>query len=347
MNINSDYVMEDELDIKKLFKVTLLNDVIEPYYKDVSKNVTAAKKVLQSTDEPTCPLGEYCFNPYDCGFFNYCTKGMKRPNVLDLYRLPNKKKVEYLNDNIKTFRQLKNKELNKIQKMQISAELNGEEFIDKKGIKSFLDTLKYPLYFFDFETIQPVLPKYKGTRPYQQIPFQYSLHILDKKGGKLTHKEFLAESNDINPTDSLVKQMCKDIPDDVTVIVFNDTFEKTRIREMEEMYPKKKKHLEKIRNNIVDLIDPFRSGYYYNKQMNGSFSIKAVLPALFPDDPLLNYHNLEGDVHNGGDAMSTFPKMKDMSKEEREKARKDLLEYCGLDTYAMVKVLEKLYEVSK
>lgn len=98
-----------------------------------------------------------------------------------------------------------------------------------------------------------------------------------------------------------------------------------------------------IESNIKDLLTPFQSGYYYNKAMGGSFSIKSVLPALFPDDPSLNYHNLE-QIHNGGEAMSIFPKIKDMTPEDAATARHNLLKYCELDTYAMVKVWEKLQE---
>ena len=101
-----------------------------------------------------------------------------------------------------------------------------------------------------------------------------------------------------------------------------------------------------IESNIKDLSTPFQSGYYYNKAMGGSFSIKSVLPALFPDDPELNYHNLE-QIHNGGEAMSIFPKIKDMPPEEQRTTRRNLLKYCELDTYAMVKVWEKLKEVIK
>ena len=105
-------------------------------------------------------------------------------------------------------------------------------------------------------------------------------------------------------------------------------------------------HLLNIESNIVDLLIPFQSGYYYNRAMGGSFSIKSVLPAIFPDDPALDYHNLEG-VHNGSEAMSIFPKMKDMPPEEQAKARHDLLKYCELDTFAMVKVWQALCEAAK
>ena len=346
MNINNKYVLEDELDIKKLFKVDNFTNGIEDFYKKVSTNEIEAKIMLKSNVEPKNNIGAHCFNPYDCRFFKYCTNEMKSPNVFDLYRLLDKKACEYYNKGIKYFADLDVDELNDKQKIQVDCELNDKEVIDKKGIKKFLSKITYPLYFLDFESIEPAIPVYKGTKPYQQIPFQYSLHILDSKGGELTHKEFLADPK-TNPMEDLAKQLVKDIPMHACVLVYNMAFEKSRINELADMYPNLKDHLLNINEHIVDLIEPFRDWHYYNRMMNGSFSIKKVLPALFPDDPSLNYHNLSGSVHNGGEASDIFPKMKNMSKEEYEKTRKSLLEYCGLDTYAMVKILEKLYEVTK
>ena len=122
-------------------------------------------------------------------------------------------------------------------------------------------------------------------------------------------------------------------------------FEKGRIKGLANLYPDLAEHLMNIHDNIQDLMIPFQKKYYYSKAMQGSYSIKYVLPALFPDDPSLDYHNLEG-VHNGGEASATFKKMATMTPEELEEYRKHLLKYCGLDTFAMVKVWEKLNGVS-
>ena len=218
-------------------------------------------------------------------------------------------------------------------------------YVDKEAIRDFLDTLSYPLYFLDFETMMPVIPKYIGTKPYQQITFQYSLHYIEEEGGELKHKEFLAESGP-DPRRALAEQLCKDIPMNVCVTAYNKGFECRMIKELAEAFPDMADHLLNIRDNIKDLLDPFRGGYYYNKAMGGSFSIKSVLPAIFPDDPALDYHNLE-DIHNGSEAMNIFPAIEFMEPEEKEKTRRNLLKYCELDTYAMVKVWEELTRVAK
>lgn len=150
-----------------------------------------------------------------------------------------------------------------------------------------------------------------------------------------------------DPRRALAEQLCRDIPLDVCTTTYNKAFECTRLTELAESFPDLAEHLLNICDHIIDLLVPFQSGWYYVPAMGGSFSIKSVLPALFPDDPELDYHNLAGSVHNGGEAMSIFPKIKNMAPDERQAARHSLLKYCELDTYAMVKVWQKLSKVSQ
>jgi hypothetical protein len=194
--------------------------------------------------------------------------------------------------------------------------------------------------------MQPVIPEFQGTRPYQQIPFQYSLHYIELEGGVLKHKEFLGESGE-DPRRTLAEQLCADIPLDVCTTAYNKEFECTRLTELAEAFPDLAEHLLNIRDHIIDLLVPFQSGLYYVPAMGGSFSIKSVLPALFPNDPELDYHNLTGSVHNGGEAMNIFPKIKDMPPHEQQAARHSLQKYCELDTFAMVKVWQKLKDVAE
>lgn len=149
-----------------------------------------------------------------------------------------------------------------------------------------------------------------------------------------------------DPQRLIAESLCRDIPLDVCTTAYNKAFECTRLTELAESFPDLAEHLLNIRDHIIDLLVPFQSGWYYVPAMGGSFSIKSVLPALFPETPELDYHNLTGSVHNGGEAMNIFPKIKEMTTEEQFAARQSLLKYCELDTYAMVKVWQKLKEVS-
>lgn len=345
--INSDYVRGEELDIQQLFKIVDMADWVELETPLIPSRLKLAEKTLSSETEPSCDIGEHCEDPYHCPYWEYCTRNLPKPSVFDLYRLPFKKKVEYYHKGMISYEDmLSAPKLNDKQLRQIQFELTDcGTYIDKGGIKDFLNTLSYPIYFLDFETMQQLIPQYPRTKPYQQIPFQYSLHYIEQQGGELKHKEFLAESGE-NPLRAIAESLCRDIPMHTCVTAYNRGFECGRLNELALLFPDLAPHLLNIRSNIQDLLTPFQSGYYYNRAMGGSFSIKSVLPALFPDDPALDYHNLEG-VHNGGEAMTIFPKIKDMPPEEQAIARKNLLAYCKLDTYAMVKVWEALRDALK
>ena len=348
--IDSSYIRGDELEIDKLFQIIDMSDTVDIEIQNVPSLLRRAEEVMALKDDPDIDIGLHCRDPYECAFWNYCTKHLPSPSVFNLYRLDFKKKIDYYYQGLISHKDLLNsgKIKNEMQIRQMMfTTTNQEPYINKDGIRDFLDTLSYPLYFLDFETMQQVIPQYKGTSPYDQIPFQYSLHYIEHEGGELKHKEFLAESG-VDPHRALAERLCEDIPMDVCVTAYNKGFECGRIRELARAFPDLATHLLNIESNMADFLVPFRSGYYYNKAMamGGKFSIKIVLPALFPDDPELNYHNLE-DVHNGTEAMTLFPRIKDMPPEEQQKARHNLLKYCELDTYAMVKVWEELERVAK
>ena len=343
--LDSDYVRDGDLDIQQLFMTKDMEELVGNEYSKVAARVKQALEVLGKEAEPQRDLSECCNKPYRCAFWTYCAKKHEVPNpsVFNLYGMPFSKKMAYYHEGFRTLESLNEKlELNSIQRMQIDSEQTGKAHINTSGIKEFLDKLFYPLYFLDFETMQDAIPQYDGARPYQQIPFQYSLHIKQNENQAYEHREFLAPSDGSDPRRLLAEQLCRDIPMNVCTVAYNKSFECTRIRELASLYPELSEHLNNIANRIVDLIDPFRAGDYYVKAMNGSFSIKSVLPALFPDDPELNYHNLDTRVQNGGDAMNIFPRIRYMAPEEAQASREALLRYCELDTWAMVKVWEKL-----
>lgn len=346
--LNGDYVYDGALDISKLFFISDVTDEVNAKLPQIESDLSVAEQILTSDQEPEIDLDVHCTKPYVCAFWNYCSRNIPEGSVFKLYRLSARKKIQYYKNGWITYEQLRDNApiTNEKQLRQIEYALEDKgTYVNKDEIASFLQTLSYPLYFLDFETMQPVIPEYIGTRPYAQIPFQYSLHYIENEGGKLKHKEFLAESG-TDPRRAIAEQLCKDIPMNVCVTAYNKSFECSRIHELAETYPDLAEHLHNIEMNIVDLLIPFQSGWYYNRAMGGSFSIKSVLPAIFPDDPSLNYHNLEG-VHNGGEAMTIFPKIKDMSPAEQKTARHNLLKYCELDTYAMVKVWEELVRAGK
>lgn len=347
VQLNKDYVRGKDLDIQMLFLKTEMTRLVDEEYPNVPANIARARKVLECHQEPAKPISMACRKPYPCAFWQYCSKHIPKPSVFDLYRMSFEKALKYYNNSIVTFEDVQSCKLTARQQVQVVSHLTGKGTVDKKSIRDFLDqNIRYPLYFLDFETMQDVIPQYEGTKPYQQIPFQYSLHWIEKPGGELKHTAFLAESGK-DPRWALAEQLCHDIPLNACITAYNKGFECGRINELAEAFPALRYHLLNIRDNIVDFLDPFRAGYYYLPEMEGSFSIKKVLPALFPNDPQLDYSNLTGSVHNGGEAMTIFPKIKDMPPADQQKVRQSLLDYCHLDTLAMVKIWQKLEEIGR
>lgn len=350
VNINNKYLFKGgTLDLQKLFKVTDVSALVEQESKirPIEKQLDEAKRVLNSKNEPALDLSEGCRSPYPCAFWKYCSRHVDTPSVFDVYKMPFHEQLDLYRRGVVRLNDVKaSAKLNALQRRQIDFILeNRPPHVDKEGVRDFLDGLYYPLYFLDFETMQPVVPEYPNSRPYQQIVFQYSLHYIERENGELKHEEFLGVSGE-DPRRPLAERLVEDIPENACVLAYNRGFERGRIKELALLFPDLAEKLMKIHANIQDLIIPFHKGFYYDKAIGNSFSIKSVLPAMFPDDPELDYHNLEG-VHNGGEAMTIFPLIKDMPQEEREIARKNLLKYCELDTYAMVKIWQKLKEVCK
>lgn len=346
VSINNQYVFDGTIDLNELFYVLDVSEEVSNEIKNVERNISLADSILNNDIEPDFDLDCRCKDPYECQYWKYCSREVPSPSVFDLYRMPFKEKISFYHDGLIEYNNLilcdKIKNKKQIRQMEYTLSDKGT-YIDVDNIREFLATLSYPLYFLDFETMQPIIPIFPGTKPYQQIPFQYSLHYIEHEGGELKHKEFLAVSGE-DPRRGIAEALVRDIPKNVCITAYNMGFERGRIRELAATFPDLEEHLLNIESNIRDLLAPFQSGYYYNRAMGGSFSIKSVLPAIFPDDPELDYHNLEG-VHNGSEAMSIFPLIKDMAPEEQTVARNNLLKYCKLDTYAMVKVWEELVRV--
>ena len=340
--IDTDYVLEESgLDIHRFFKI---NDLWEQACQEQEETLPGvleiAETVLECEEEPQADLCENCVG---CDFFAYCGRDLPSPSVFDLYRLQKKKMIEYYRQGLVSYGDLEKAKVIKNDKQlrQMDYWLHDRGIhVEAEPLREFLGGLTYPLYFLDFETMMPAVPFCVGTRPFAQIPFQYSLHYIEQEGGELKHREFLAESG-TDPRRAIAEALCRDIPADACATAFNKRFECGRLKELAEAFPDLSEHLLAIEGNIADLLDPFQKGWYYRKEIGGSFSIKSVLPAICPGDPELDYHELDG-VHNGTEAMSVYPEIQYMPPEEQERARRNLLAYCKLDTLAMVKVWEEL-----
>lgn len=338
--INNKYTKDGDIDVKKLFTITSVLDDVLDRLPSIPSEVERLKNVLLKKETPNIEPGVHCTNPYDCDFSNHCWKKNNNP-IFEISRLTTVKKFELLNKGITSFEDIPDSyPLNEKQWQQVNADINNTSIIDKPKIKSFINKLEYPLYFLDFETFATAIPILDQSRPYQQLVFQYSLHI-QKEDKTITHKEFLAETNGKDPRRDFTEQMIKDCGSDGSVLVYNISFERSKIQDLITIFPEYTDELTDIIDRMVDLMVPFQQKSYYTPSMRGSYSIKKVLPALVPS---LSYKDLE--IQEGGSASNIFASMfmGDYAG-DIEKTRKDLLEYCKLDTFAMVEILEVLKNV--
>jgi hypothetical protein len=335
VHLNSGYVRRGDINVHELFAVNDLTDTAEKNGGYVQEEIEKMRRMLEGTC-PDIDIGTYCSSPYPCDFRDHCWSHVPDNSVFDLSG-KGINKFQYYYSGLVRFTDLDLYELNDKQRMQVDVELNDNTIIDKKGIQSFLDQISYPLYYLDFETFMPAVPEYDGTGPFQAIPFQYSLHAVEKAGGELRHFEYLAESG-IDPREELARKLTELIPENSCIITYNASFEKRVLKQLADQFPGLSEKLLTIHDNIIDLMVPFRKRHYYVKEMKGSYSIKYVLPALVPE---LSYGEMA--VSDGSMAMNVYSTLHLIEdKNEAERIRHDLLEYCKLDTLGMVRIVEKL-----
>ena len=346
VHINSSYVRGDELDLDELFSVVDVTEDVIALQESIPNVLREFEVCLSDTEnEPDINIGKHCKNPYECDAKDYCwsvQREIPEYSVFNIFNLGSKKQIELYEQGIVNIADVPDDfSMTANQKQAVANYKSQATHIDKEAIKEFLGTLTYPIYHLDFETFQQAIPEFKGISPFMQIPFQYSLHI-EHEDGTLEHREFLAIEG-IDPRELLAQKLCEDIPSDVTVLAYNMGFEKGVIRKLASSFPELSSHLLKIHDNIKDLMTPFQQKHYVTPSMNGSYSIKYILPALVPE-MAESYKELDG-VQNGSQAMNAFANMSKLEDAEKQRMRNSLLAYCKLDTLAMVEVLNKLKEV--
>ncbi|MEE8328970.1 MAG: DUF2779 domain-containing protein [Thermodesulfovibrionia bacterium] len=338
VHINNKYVRKGKIEIKKLFKILDVTKRVEAKQDFIKGELAKQKKMLKG-DIPQIDIGKYCSQPYECDFQGHCWQHIPENSIFDL-RGRGVNKFDLYKQGIVHLKNIPLDSLNHHQGIQAHATLKKKILVDKGEIKKFIDSLWYPLYFLDFETFDCAIPPYDGLRPYQKVPFQYSLDYLEKKGGKIGHHEYLAPPN-TDPRKEIIARLIKEIPQDACVLAYNMSFEKGVLKQLAEWFPEYMGKTDRIISNIRDLAAPFKSKDYYHYKMNGSFSIKKVLPILVPE---LSYDDME--ICEGGMVSEAYMTMcQSADPSEVEQIRKGLQEYCRLDTLGMVKIVKKLEKV--
>ncbi|MBU4348310.1 DUF2779 domain-containing protein [Patescibacteria group bacterium] len=335
MHINNEYVRKGKINPKKLLISEEITQEVNEAIKGIEDRIKIMFDIIKLKKCPKANVGPHCSKPYDCPVD--CWDKLSDATVFDL-RGGGKRQYELYDKGILLLEDIpEDYKLNTNQQIQRKCAKTKKPYIDKPKIKEFLKTLKKPLYYLDFETIGSAVPIFDNTRPYQHIPFQYSLHVVNHS---VKHYSFLAADNK-DPRLDLLKELKKVLGTKGSIVAYCAGFEKGVLKELAIAFPSYKKWVEGVLDRIVDLMEPFSKFYYYHPKQKGSASLKKVLPAFIGKD----YSAL--DISEGMDASYSFMEIMfgDVSDSVKAKVREDLLKYCALDTEAMVWIVEKLEKI--
>ena len=339
--INNKYVKEGEIDPEGFFNLLDITEDALAISDDIPNQV---EEMYEAIERETCPemiIGPHCRDPYDCPL-EECWEHLPEGNVFTLY-YSGKKSFGLYDRGIVSIKDIPiDYKLSEKQAIQKESLVTGETYLDKEAIKGFLASLEYPLYYMDFETINPAIPLFNGTRPYQHTPFQFSVHVVRDAHSNPEHYSFLVEGTQ-DPRPRLLEELQKILGDSGSIIAFNKGFEEGIIKDLGKAFPEYEDWVNQVLSRMVDLLVPFRNFDYYSPSQQGSASLKAVLPAVTGK----GYEEL--DIADGQLASMLFEKVTygEVSDDERNKVRSDLEKYCALDTEGMIWIVDKLKQFTE
>ena len=336
IHINNRYIRHGEIDPALLFITEDITEQVSEYVCGMQDQIDYMFALISSAACPEVPVGTYCGSPNPCPV-TACAESLPENTILDLY-YAGKKKYELYYRGICFIKDIPaDYKLTRQQEIQQRCENTSQPHIDKAAIKNFINGMQYPLYFFDFETVSSGVPMFDNSRPYQQIPFQFSVHIMESENTIPVHYGYLADGTG-DPRPGLINALKETLGSAGSVVAYNQAFEKRVLEQLGQDFPECKEWTETVIARLVDLLVPFRNFDYYNPQQKGSASLKHVLPAVTGK----SYEGLE--IAKGDDASLAFLKLMfgDISPEERCGIRENLVKYCGLDTEGMIWIMETL-----
>lgn len=335
MHINKDFVYQGGHDFRGLFLQEDITEQVQRHLPAISKQVERLR-LIAAGPEPIRHIGGHCKRPYVCEYKAYCEK---HDALYPVAWLPNSHAVmqTLIAREIYDIRDIPADLLSsEIHQWVRNVTISGQPDL-LPGAAEILTQLSYPRYYLDFESIQFAIPIWEGTSPYQQLPFQWSCHIQSGVEG-LKHRDFLDTSGN-DPRRSFAEAVLEVCGETGPIIVYNQSFEKRIIKELAKLFPDLSGPLLALNERMLDLLPVVKKNYYH-PQMKGSWSIKYVLPCLVPE---LSYAEL-GDVQDGTEAQKAYLEIiaSNLDNSQRRALLNDLREYCKLDTYAMVAIVEKL-----
>lgn len=349
LHFDENYVRGDSLSAHDLFKVTSMfyNDKGNPS-KDIKETILRRMRNLEDTlnhmdevlqlENVECTRQNKCTKKNKCRFYDICFPNETMlPDDSILTLVSSQYKYEMMEEGIET---LANVDFNRIegsrqQYAQIMASKLGGLYVDEISLRTWIEKIKMPITFLDFEWETYAIPPYKGMKPYDVLPFEYSIHILHEDG-EIEHKEYLGTKDCRR---KLVENLIRDIPTEGTLIAFNaEGAEKIRIKEMAAQFPQRAQELMNLYTRMIDLSFPFMIGTVYDVRMRGYYSLKVIMSFM---ENQTGYHDL--DIHQGMDAVFQWRLLdREIDEIDSQEIRENLSAYCGMDTYAMVVVFKWL-----
>jgi hypothetical protein len=343
IELNKEFRKDGEIIARKLLETTDITDTVKDLEGETNLMIEDMKRLMEREKEAMPCDCIYESRSNHCAAFKHLHPDVPDYSVHDIVRIgSSKKRLEGLIEGgfISLDEVPEDFDLTKLQRNHVNVEQSKTPIINNPEINIILDELVYPLYFLDYETIPTAVPIYDGCCPYQQVPFQYSLHIQKEPNGALEHHEYIHTDKDTHPMIALAESLMKVIEnDDGSIVVWNKKFEGKCHEDIAELLPEYAEIFHGYNQRIFDLMDIFSKHHYLHHDFRGSFSIKAVLPVLVPE---LSYKDL--NIRDGAMAMQGWKKMMFEVDDQKKKdqIKNDLLKYCELDTLAMVEIYKAL-----
>jgi hypothetical protein len=340
LELNKEYAKKGRINPVHLIAKTDITEKVHELEPGIDEDIEGMRILMDQDSEPQPCDCIYKSRTNHCPAFGYLYPDMPKYSVHDiaLIGLSPKRLEAMIEDGYLSIYDVpEDFKLSKNQRSHVDVTQTGITTNKSSEINKRLDEMEYPFYYLDYETYPTAVPIYDGCRPYMQIPFQYSLHIQRGPGREYEHVEFLAEDGSMNPMKSLAESLKEAIGDEGSIIVWNKKFEKKCNENIGEVFPNYAESMEDLNERLFDLMDIFQKNLYVHKDFKGKYSIKKVLPVL---DPELSYKDL--NICDGSMAMNSWKKMvfETESESEKEQIKKDMLEYCKMDTWAMVRIYE-------
>lgn len=326
LTLNPKYVLQNELDIFSLFRTTsILNDAEKnlPYF---SYKVQEAKLTLEQNKIPNIKIGAHCFQPYDCDFLGLCWKNIyDTTSIFSIGKLSKSAILEFYNNNIFKVEDI---DINKIEKqdikIQVLAVKENKEQIMVNNIKPFLENIKEPYCSLDIEVWMSALPFYQKTKPFQQIPFLFSL-VYNEDGVMKNQSYFKPIEDDLRL--QFLEHILSATKSFNTILMYDKSLEENVLNQLSELFPQYLEEIKSLKNKIVDLAEPIKKGYYYHPEMKGNFSLKSIAPLINQEE---SFNSL--DIQSGISAMFMYESLLEKNIIEAEHIKQQLIDYCELDS---------------